>query len=86
MHHQLLCERRAWDKRLGYGCTVCHDWWTRAPRSDCPGMPVHSWESAERACLHTVTQWKQQRRRGWADATPLRLFHYGRSPVMPQIN
>lgn len=70
MQHQLLRERRAWDKRLGYGCTVCHDWWTREPRSDCPGVPVYSWESAARAGLHTRTQWKQQRRRVRADAIP----------------
>lgn len=57
--------------RLGWTCALCHQWWTKAPRSYCPGVPAYySWTTAQAAGLRTQTQWKAERRKVLADAKP----------------
>lgn len=56
---------------LGWYCVVCEQWWTREPRSVCPGLRVYpGWDSAQAAGLRTQTQWKALRRRLRATAAP----------------
>lgn len=49
--------------RLGWTCTRCGQWWTREPRSWCPGVLMYfTWDKAAEDGLHTMTQWRAKRR------------------------
>ncbi len=68
-------ERDTRTNRLGYACDVCEKWWTRQPRSQCPGVRVYvSWERAAAAGLHTRTQWRGLRRRVVSSAKAVAVF------------
>ena len=61
-----------WNRpRLGWTCHLCGQWWTKEPRSYCPGVPAYGdWDTAQSAGLRTITQWKAERRKVRPDAEP----------------
>lgn len=64
--------------RLGWTCQLCGRWWTREPRSWCPGVPMYDdWNEAAKAGLHTVTQWRAERRVVVQLATPAAAMYRG---------
>ena len=74
-YHQTERKREqiyGWQRpRLGWTCVLCGQWWAKAPRSYCPGVPAYGeWDTAQADGLRTMTQWKAERRKVRPDAEP----------------